>query len=178
MGMLMAGGMHVVAGGMWKSMCACVGAPLLQSCLTLCNPMDCSPPGSSVHGILQARILKWVAISSSRGSSLSRDQTLISYVSCISRWALYHQATRKAWKLPYSSFNFAVNLKLLKNNIFWKKRKPLIPQARAAEEFRSQHCRGPPSQRCFPDAPPFAIMGRKLMLPNNLGCRIIFESSY
>ena len=41
----------------------------LQSCLTLCNPMDCSPPGSSVCGILQARILKWVAMPSSRGSS-------------------------------------------------------------------------------------------------------------
>ena len=72
-GMLMAGGMHVVAGGMWKSVCAWVGAPLLQSCLTLCNPMDCSPLGSSVHGILQARILEWVAISSSRGSSKPRN---------------------------------------------------------------------------------------------------------
>ena len=44
--------------------CVCV-----QSCLTLCDPMDCSPPGSSVHGIFQARILELVAISSSRGSS-------------------------------------------------------------------------------------------------------------
>ena len=41
-------------------------AKLLQSCLTLCHPMDCSPPGSSVHGILQARILEWVAVASSR----------------------------------------------------------------------------------------------------------------
>ena len=46
-----------------------------QLCLTLCDPMDSSPPGSSVHGILQARILKWVAISCSRGSSWPRDQT-------------------------------------------------------------------------------------------------------
>ena len=45
-----------------------------QSCLTLCDPMGCSPPGSSVHGILQARILEWVAISFSRGSSRPRDQ--------------------------------------------------------------------------------------------------------
>ena len=44
-----------------------------QSCLTLCDPMDCSPPGSSVYGILQARILEWVAIASSRGSSRPRD---------------------------------------------------------------------------------------------------------
>ena len=44
-----------------------------QLCLTLCNPMDCSPPGSSVHGILQARVLEWAAISFSRGSSRPRD---------------------------------------------------------------------------------------------------------
>ena len=45
-----------------------------QACPTLCDPMDCSPPGSSVHGILQARILEWVAIPFSRGSSWPRDQ--------------------------------------------------------------------------------------------------------
>ena len=54
-----------------------------KSYLTLCDPMDCSPPSSSVHGIFQARILVWVAISSSRGSSWLRDQTLISCVYCI-----------------------------------------------------------------------------------------------
>ena len=48
-------------------------AKLLQSCLTLSNPMDYSPPGSSVHGILQARILEWVAKPFSRGSSQPRD---------------------------------------------------------------------------------------------------------
>jgi len=47
----------------------CVPAKLLQSCPMLCDPMDCSPPGSSVHGILQARTLEWVAMPSSRGSS-------------------------------------------------------------------------------------------------------------
>ena len=46
---------------------------VIQLCLTCCDPMDCSPPGSSVHGILQARILEWVAISFSRGSSQPRD---------------------------------------------------------------------------------------------------------
>ena len=51
-----------------------------QSCWTLCNPMDCSPPGSSVHGILQARILEWVAISFPRGSSQQRDQTWVSWI--------------------------------------------------------------------------------------------------
>ena len=64
-------------------------AKLLQSCPTLCNPMDCSLPGSSVHGILQAR-LEWVAVLSSRGSSQPRDQTCISYFSCIGRQVLYH----------------------------------------------------------------------------------------
>ena len=51
-----------------------------QSCLTLCDPMDSSSPGSSVHGILQARILEWVAIPFSRGSSWPRDQTLVSCI--------------------------------------------------------------------------------------------------
>ena len=53
--------------------------------LALCDPMDCSLPASSVHGILQARILEWVAISFSRESSWPRDWTHISYVSCIGR---------------------------------------------------------------------------------------------
>ena len=66
-------------------------AKSLQSGPTLCYPMDCSPPGSSVHGILQARILEWVAMSSSRGSSQPRDQTCVSYVSCIGRRFLYHE---------------------------------------------------------------------------------------
>ena len=55
-------------------MCVCMSMHL-QSCPTLCDPVDCSPPGSSVHGILQARILEWVAISFSRGSYRPRDWT-------------------------------------------------------------------------------------------------------
>ena len=51
----------------------CMCAKLLQSCLTLCNSMDCSLPGSSVHGVLQAGMLKWVAMTSSRGSFQPRD---------------------------------------------------------------------------------------------------------
>ena len=51
-----------------------------QSCPTLCYPMDCSPPDSSVHGILQARVLERVAISFSRGSSQPRDRTWVSHV--------------------------------------------------------------------------------------------------
>ena len=55
-----------------------------QSCPTLCDHMDCSLPGSSVHEIFQARVLKWVAISFSRGSSQPRDQTCVSRISCVS----------------------------------------------------------------------------------------------
>ena len=51
-----------------------------QSCPTLCDPVDCSSPGSSVHGILQARMLEWVAISFSRGSSQPRDRTQVSRI--------------------------------------------------------------------------------------------------
>ena len=57
---------------------------------TLCDPMDCSPPASSIYRILQARILEWVAISFSRGSSQARDQTCVSCISCIGRQILYH----------------------------------------------------------------------------------------
>ena len=55
-------------------------AKLFQSCPIFCNPVDCSPQGSSVHGILQTRILKWVAIPFSRGSSQLRDQTQVSHI--------------------------------------------------------------------------------------------------
>ena len=60
-----------------------------QLCLTLCDPMDCSLPGSSVHGIFQARVLEWVAISFSRGSSPPRDQTWVSRIvgRCFTIWA-------------------------------------------------------------------------------------------
>ena len=66
-----------------------------QSCPPLCDPLDCSPPGSSIHGTLQARILEWLAISSSRGSSRHRDRTHISCVSCIGRLILYHWTTKE-----------------------------------------------------------------------------------
>ena len=69
------------------SVCVCA-----QSCPTFYHPMDYSPPGSSVHAILQS-ILELVAMPFSRGSSQARDQTHMSYISCISRWILYHSAT-------------------------------------------------------------------------------------
>ena len=69
----------------WRNVRACVSQVISivfvlvpQMCPTLCNPVDCSPPGSSVHGIFQARVLEWGAISFSRGSSWPRAQTWVS----------------------------------------------------------------------------------------------------
>ena len=70
------------AKGCLASWFVCVSAKSLQSCPTLCDPMGYSLPGSSVHGTLQERILEWVAISFSRGSSWPRDWTCLSFVSC------------------------------------------------------------------------------------------------
>ena len=80
----------------YKIQYLCVCVLVAQSCPALCNPMDCSPPGSSIHGILQARILEWVAIPFSRGSSQPKDQTRVSCISCIGRQILYHWATWKS----------------------------------------------------------------------------------
>ena len=81
-----------------------------QLCPTLCDPMDYNPQGSSVHGISQARILEWVAISSSRGSSWPRDQAR---VSCIAGKFFTNWATGKSLVLQTSvidnSKNFEVN---------------------------------------------------------------------
>ena len=96
---------------------ACMHVQSLQSCLTVCEPMDWSPPGSSVHGILQAGILEWVAMPSSRGSSQPKAWTFISYVSCIGRqffttfgeganvyWSLtlWEKLERQHWAKQYS----------------------------------------------------------------------------
>ena len=83
-------------------LCVCLVG---QSCPTLCNPLDCSPPGFSAHGTLQARRQERVVISSCRGSSQPRDPTSASYVSCIGRRILYHCVTweaRREWE-PLSS---------------------------------------------------------------------------
>ena len=69
-----------------------------KSCPTLCNPLDCSLPGLSVHGISQARILEWVAISFCRGSFQHGDRTCISH---IGRQILYHWATREVHLCTY-----------------------------------------------------------------------------
>ena len=75
-----------------SSSCVCIYV-CVQLSPTLCGPMDCSLPGSSFHRISQVRVLEWVAISSSMGSSQPRDQTHVSYMSCIGWWILYISAT-------------------------------------------------------------------------------------
>ena len=79
-------------------MCVCV-CVCAQLGLTLWDSVDCSLIGSSVHGMLQARILEWVAIASSRAPSQPRDWARVSYVSCTGRWTLYHWATWEATKV-------------------------------------------------------------------------------
>ena len=69
---------------------ACMCAKLLQSWPTLCNSVDSSPPGSSVHGVLQARILEWVTMPFSRGPCQPKHWTQVSYVSCFGRQGLHH----------------------------------------------------------------------------------------
>ena len=81
--------------------CCCL---VVKSRLTLCDPTDCSSPGSSIHGISQARILQWVAISSSRGSRPS-DRTRVSSVSSIGRKILYLWDTSEALCIAYQTPN-------------------------------------------------------------------------
>ena len=79
--------------GVYTSLCCCRCCVVTKLCPTLCNPLECSPLRSSVHGISQAIILEWIAISFFRGSSQPRDETR---VSCIGRRIIHHCATWKA----------------------------------------------------------------------------------
>ena len=88
-----------------------------QLCPTLCDPMDSSPSGASVHGIIQARILEWVAIASARGSSWLRDRT---WVSCIGSQVLYCCATWEAHIFAQgSAFLLVLPHKKPKRNVEW-----------------------------------------------------------
>ena len=89
----------------------------LQLCLTLCDPMDSSPPGSSVHGILQARILEWVAMPSSRGFSQPRDRMY--------RWESW---TIKGWALKNWCIWIVVLEKTLENPWDNKEMQPVSPK--------------------------------------------------
>ena len=91
----------------------------MLSCARLWDSTDCSPPGSSVQGILQARILEWVAMPSSRGFFPLRDQTCVSCISCTGRQILYHCAT---WEAPL----FITMSQLKKKNLKWLLKKNWI----------------------------------------------------
>ena len=99
-----------------------VRAKLLQSCLTLWDPMDCSLPGSSAHGVLQARILEWVAMPSSRGSSQPRNPTHISCLFRLLHWQagslpIEPSGNPHNWLLDLS---FVYYIKLSKESLIFK----------------------------------------------------------
>ena len=99
-------------------------AESLQLCLTHCNPMDSSPPGSSVHGILLTRTLEWVAMSSSRGSSRSYDWT---HVSCSS-----YIVGRFFTMMPPGSLYILLRYLFFYFTIYWKKGLRCTPMFTAA----------------------------------------------
>ena len=85
-------------------------------CLTLCDPMDCSPPGSSVHGTLQERILKWVTVSSSRGSSDPVDSLPLNYRESLQRGRREQKGKTREWPANWLHFllvTFKVRWKML-----------------------------------------------------------------
>ena len=96
--------MHLAFGKSWASLVAQTikesESEVTQSCPTLCDPMDCSLPGSSLHEILQARVLEWVAISFFRGSSRPRDRTQVSRIPgrCFNLWAT-RTIKKSAWNV-------------------------------------------------------------------------------
>ena len=108
----------------WWFRCSVVA----QSWPTLCDPMDCSPPGSSIHGILSARVLEWVAIPFSRGSSQPRDQTCVSFVSFLAPpprrchqkpWKKLRPDQASFFKPQKSKICFLLIIKVLCNH-YWK----------------------------------------------------------
>ena len=116
---------------MWVTVFYCLSVSVLatQSCLILCNPMDYSLPGSFVHGILQTRILEWVTIPFSRGSSRSRDRTQVLHIA--GRFFIIW-ATKKAqdcsiyyWKHPCLHGSTQFKPVLFKGQMF--KNSPQIP---------------------------------------------------
>ena len=99
--------------------CAVCSAKLLQFCPNVCDPMDCSLPASSIHGMLQARILEWVAMPSCRGSSQCRDWAWISYMFCIIRWVFF--TTSATWEAPWPHLNLITSQRpQLQISSYWR----------------------------------------------------------
>ena len=102
---------------LWSNQVAAYVCLVTQSCPILCNPMDCSLPGSSVHGILQARIMEWVAMLSSRGSSQPRNWI---QVSCIASGFFTDWATKEAQVATYTiSINRVQFTLQFTTSIYW-----------------------------------------------------------
>ena len=85
--------MYIALSVIYSVLHVCCCCLLAQPCLTHCDPMDCSPPGSSVHGILQARTLEWVAMPSSKGSSQPRSPALLGIL-----YPLSHRQAQEYWR--------------------------------------------------------------------------------
>ena len=119
-----------------------------QSCPRLCNHMDCSPPGSSVHGILQARILEWVTISFCRGSSQRRDHT---WISCLAGGFFTVWATRAALLIRSSRAGFLTLQNLMPDDLRWSwcnnKRNKVHNKCNALESSQ-KHATPPPTPVC------------------------------
>ena len=87
----------------WMVCSCCCVCSVAQLCLSLCDPTDCSLPGSSIHGISQARMLEWVAVSFPRGSSQPRDQTCVSWVSALAGGFFTTEPLGKQWSADLTS---------------------------------------------------------------------------
>ena len=114
-----------------------------QSCSTLLDPVDCCPPGSSVHGIFPARIMEWIAISSSRGSTWPKDWSCVSCISCIGRRILYPWATsevlcRWCFSVNIIVFPFSLGILLSQSAQFSH-----LVVSKSLRPHESQHARPP-----------------------------------
>ena len=110
-----------------------------QSCLTLCDPTDWGPPGSSVHGILHARILEWVALSPP-GALPDPGIKPKTQVSCISRWILYHCTTStNVWPLFLKkSLFYLISIQTYKIGTYFKKKTDLKEKFKTCQTLQSQ----------------------------------------
>ena len=142
--------------------CSSFVPPVTKLCPTLCGPMDYSPPGSSVHGILQAKILEWVAISFFRGSSWSRDRTLIS---CIGGRILNHWATWEALPALHPSPWFLFQSVLHRVVKFWSLTCP--QRLKSIWNTPSTAMRSEPSP--YPEF--HTLQGWSVFHPNQTGCK-------
>ena len=137
-----------------------------------CDLVDWSPPGFSVRGISQARILKWVAISSSRGSSWPRDQTCVSCVSCIRRQVLFHWATRE----PFHGLVKRTHCFIVLNHLFKGKLPSMEPPVGRGLGGYLDQClsytggSSPTPGRIYPDStwPSFAFENNSRTFPGNI----------